>query len=119
VQSVIADTLTYGVSVTDGNGDLGHDSITVIFDICDQVANHSEETVRVYPVPSGGEVSISAMSQDYYLQVTDMSGKIISEKIHVNAGELKTLRLSEGLYTLKFSSSNGEIIGYRKAVVIR
>ena len=119
LQSAVTDTFTYGVTVTDSNGEIGHDSITVIFDICDYVAGLSNETIRVYPVPSGDVVNISAMSQDYYLQVTDITGKIITEKVRVNAHEIKTLRLSEGVYSLTFTTLNNEVIGHGKAVIIK
>ena len=119
VQDSVADTLIFAVTVTDSLGNVGHDSITVIFDVCDKIVEHSKEAIIVYPVPSGGEVNISALSQDYYLQVTDVSGKIITEKVFVNEHQQKTLQLPVGIYTLKFSTLNGEIIGHRKAVIIR
>ena len=119
VLSSVADTMTYAVTVTDSLGNVGHDSITVVFDVCDKVFNLATESFNVYPVPSGGEVNISPLKQDYYLQVMDVSGKIIADRVLVYANQIKTMRLTQGLYTLKFSTLNGEIIGYRKAVILR
>jgi glucose/arabinose dehydrogenase len=119
LQSAVPDTMTYAVTVTDGNGDIGHDSITVIFDVCDQVLSNKNESIRIYPVPSSDVVNITAMNEDYYLQVTDVTGKIISEKVLVNAHQVKTLHLSEGIYTLRFTSLNDEEIGRGKAVIIK
>jgi glucose/arabinose dehydrogenase len=119
VNSAVPDTMTYAVTVTDGNGDLGHDSITVVFDICDNLSNRLNDSFRVYPVPSGGEVNIAGMNQDYYLQVIDIAGKIIAEKVLVNANQVKSLQLPEGMYTLRFTALNGEVLAHRKAVILK
>jgi glucose/arabinose dehydrogenase len=117
--SSVVDTLMFGITVTDSTGAAGSDSVTVIFDICDEIAVNGSETISVYPVPSGGEITISGLKENYYLGVTDVTGKMITSGEAVNANSVKTILLSPGVYSLKFSRKNNEVIGYRKVVIIR
>jgi len=120
VQSAVVDTFTYGVTVSDSTGAAGNDSITVIFDICDAVVADKEiDHVSVYPVPSGGQVTISPLPENYFLSVTDVAGKLIMKKEFVHARQSKSIQLPQGVYSLCLTRENNEVIGHKKAVIIR
>lgn len=66
----------------------------------------------VYPNPTNGTVHIQSNKSLTNIEIIDISGKIVSNFININASKT-TLDLSafaSGFYTLKISSSNGIII---------
>jgi glucose/arabinose dehydrogenase len=119
LQSATVDTMTFGITVTDINGDAGTDSVTIIFDVCDQVLNTDAEFVNVYPVPSNGEIKISALKENYFLSVTDVTGKTITDKMAVPANTIKSIQLTAGVYSITLRSVNNEIITHKKAVILK
>ena len=118
VQSAVVDTITVGVTITDSTGAAGTDSLTVIFDICDAVPILAANNVTVYPVPSGGQVTISALTENYFLAVNDITGKTISVKESVNANSIKTITLPAGVYYLTLTRGKNEVIARKKVVII-
>ena len=117
--STVPDTFTVGVTITDSTGAAGTDSITVIFDICDAIALNATQHVNVYPVPSGGEITISGIDENYFLVVTDVTGKVIRNKEFVVANQEKKIQLPAGVYSLTLFRENNEVISHKKAVIIK
>src|SRR6185436_4080906 len=94
VQSSVADTITVSVTVTNSNGDTGHDSLNVMFDICDYISTTHKEIIQVYPVPSENEITISELPQNYYLDVVDMTGRMIIDHEFVAAHHKMNIHLA-------------------------
>ena len=58
VTSATPTTIITGVTVTDGNGLVGNDSITIVFDVCDGIQALENSQVSIFPNPTTGEFSI-------------------------------------------------------------
>ena len=119
LQSAVADTFTYTVTVTDSTGAAGTDTITVVYEICDAVPATQSEVVHIYPVPSNGEIMISGLSQNYFISVTDMTGKVFISNGFAKANEVKRIELPAGIYSLMLTDMNHEVISRKKVVVVK
>ena len=92
------------MEVLDGNGCQISDSVYVGF-----ITSLNEEipsSIKVYPVPSVGEVSIfNDNSENTEAYITDISGKLVN-KLFINSFETKSITLSPGQYFINFYSKN-------------
>ena len=84
------DTVSVGVTVVDAAGNTGNDSITYMIDVCNSVDQLKNDRASIYPVPSNGIINISKVSENYYLNVIDMTGRLVIANVFVRAGENKT-----------------------------
>ena len=110
---------TVGVTVTDANGAAGNDSINIIIDICDLITPVEKNFVSIYPVPSGGEITISELQENYFLNVIDMTGRFIIRNNFVSAKQKKNIQLSPGIYTFMLMTADNQVINRKNVVVIR
>ena len=110
---------TVGVTVTDANGAAGNDSINIIVDICDLITSVENDFVSIYPVPSGGEITISELEENYFLNVIDMTGRFIIRNNFVSAKQKKNIQLSPGIYTFMLVTAENQVINRKNVVVIR
>ena len=94
----------YDLEVLDGNGCQISDSVYVGF-----ITSLNEEipfSIKVYPVPSVGEVSIfNDNNENTEAHITDISGKLVN-KLFINSFETKSITLSPGQYFINFYSKN-------------
>lgn len=92
------------------------------------VQNTDEETVfQVYPNPltTGNEVKVSVMHEagkNETILISDVTGKIIAEKVFVTNGMLQTIsielpQMAEGMYVVTIS--DGESLQSRKLIVTK
>lgn len=119
IQSAIVDTITAGVTVTDLSGLTGSDSVTYIFDICNSVNQLKPGRAAIYPVPSNGIINISKVSENYYLNVIDMTGRFVVKNDFVNAGENKVVNLPTGLYSFQLLSESRQLLMQKKISVVK
>jgi glucose/arabinose dehydrogenase len=112
-----ADTLYAGVTVVDGSGMTGHDSVMYIVDVCNSVDQIAGTMVSVYPVPSSGKVNISKLPVSYFLNVYDMTGRVIIKNSFVPSNEIKTVDLGSGLYTFIISTSDKKFVTKKVSVI--
>ena len=110
---------TIGVTVTDANGATGNDSINIIIDICDLIAPVLKDFVSMYPVPSLGEITISELQENYFLNVIDMTGRFIIKNDFVSAKQNKNIQLLPGIYTFLLMTADNQVINRKNVVVIR
>ncbi len=118
IQSSVIDTITVSVTVTNSNGETGHDSITVMFDICENIETTQKDFVHVYPVPAENEVTISELPQNYYLDVIDMTGKVVIDREFVAAHQVKNIHLIPGMYTLMLLTNDGKMLTNKKVSIV-
>lgn len=116
--SAVPDTFSIGLTVTDGSGQAGSDSIVVIFDVCDQVGSPYGEPIALYPVPSAGHINISAAGIPYRLVITDLTGRTVFTPELVPAGQQKLVELPCGVFHFLLESPTHEVLLSRKVVVI-
>ncbi len=119
VPTSVLDTFTVGVTVVDILGRTGNDSIAYVVDICNSVPQLNNENVNVYPVPSNGMINIGKVSENYYLNVIDMTGKIIMKNEFVRGGEIKTIQLRPGLYSIQLISENRKLLLQKTISVVK
>ncbi len=118
-QSAVSDTFTFLITVTDGTGAAGTDSITIIYDICENIAQPGFDVINVYPVPSTGDLYIGSIPENYSLLITDVAGKQVMQNPFVKAGIVKPIHLSPGIYSLAIYRQNKELITRKKVVIIQ
>jgi hypothetical protein len=119
LQSAVEDTFVYSVTVTDSTGAAGTDTITVIYVICTSMPKMQSEIISVFPVPSGGIINISGVNENYFLNVTDMTGKNVIRNDFVKADETHSIELPAGIYSLRIANMNHEVITHKKLVVVK
>ncbi len=117
IPTTAADTFTVGVTVVDGSGMTGNDSVTYVVDVCNSVDQIGGTLVSVYPVPSTGKVNISKLPVSYFLDVYDMTGRAIVKNSFVPSNEIKTIELSPGLYSFILSTSDKKFVTKKVSVI--
>ena len=119
IQSSVADTITVGVMVTDSIGAMGYDSIRVIVDICSSIGTVQKEIINIFQGSSTGEMNIGSLQENYYLNVTDMTGRVIIANEFVTANRTKTIHLTSGVYSFLLLSEDKHVRFNKKVSVIR
>ncbi len=108
-------TQTYTVTGNDGNGCIDTDTITVVVDLCLDIAAAAHTEIDFYPVPADEVLNISnpgGLQLDVVL--TDVSGKVVRSVSGNDAVlQLNTSELAEGIYLLHV---NG---GQTRKIVVR
>ncbi len=115
--TTFADTLYAGVTVVDGSGMTGNDSVMYIVDVCNSVDQIAGTVVSVYPIPSSGKVNISKLPVSYFLNVYDITGRAIIRNSFVPSNEIKTVDLESGLYSFIISTSDKKFVTKKVSVV--
>jgi hypothetical protein len=101
------------VTITDYNGCLGTDSITITFNDCvgmPEIIN--DEAVTIYPNPAENKIYVSVKGlPSFDLAVTNMYGMMIMEKHCSNANNgiiipVEIDHLADGIYLIKIQSVN-------------
>jgi glucose/arabinose dehydrogenase len=117
--SSVEDTVWVGVTVTNSSGAAANDSVMVIFDICSGLSNVSNESIVIYPNPSKGEIKIAGLTTDGYLNILDMTGKLVinNEKIHPN--QVITKDLPEGTYLVTIRSYDQQLLVGKRITIIK
>lgn len=104
----------YSVTVTDGNGCTGSDSIVVNI-ITGLNAISGDIQLNIFPNPSNGRVEVTAVgvSESFELRITDQLGRVIFfEPVRQTNIYRKSIDLSEkaqGVYFLQLSTSKGRV----------
>ena len=88
-----------------------------IVDVCNSVDQIAETLVNVFPVPSSGKVHIDKLPMSYYLNVYDVTGKLILKNSFVPSNEIKTIDLLPGLYSFVISTSDHKFITRKVSVL--
>lgn len=102
----------YFVEVTDANG-CTTTSDTVTIDKTNFVSHNSTTTVKLYPNPTRGILSIDAPVA-VNVVVKDLLGKTILEEKAVRSLNLE--QYPDGTYILTISDTNGQLIGIEKVM---
>lgn len=78
-----------------------------------------ESTFTVYPNPTNGLLTINSTENLSNLQVFDILGNMVSQKILSNGNQtIDISSLSNGNYTLKFTNTNGSFVN-KKITLVR
>ena len=98
-------THVFYVEITDTNGCVAVDTISITIDICSSIAkNDLENLIQVYPNPSTGIYTISA-DRDYSFVITDITGKqIYNGKLESTESQIDISDQAQGIYLIKFVS---------------
>jgi hypothetical protein len=75
--------------------------------------------IKIYPVPSTGEISIEGMDNNYSLNVVDMTGRFVISNEAVMAHKKKTIYLPQGMYSILLTDAVSHIMYHRTVSVIR
>lgn len=109
-------TTTYYVFCEDaGCLSTGYRSVKVVVDSCSTTGVRLTEnfSASLYPNPFVNEVtlSINDNSQNYYVQVVNVQGKLIKEFRNINSGknDLSLTDLEKGVYLFNILNDNGEL----------
>lgn len=108
----------YYVTVTDANGCVSLDSISVLFDTCH--TNISEASLHrnlhVYPVPARDQLQLQLNTQEsstYKIDLLDLTGRVVLQwRIHLGEGIAKSLDISgleSGSYLLNITGDEGRL----------
>ncbi len=76
--------------------------------------NENKSKVRIYPNPSNGQVYISA-PQNAGIRIYDISGKMIENRINIDADSVLDLTLSSGMYFVQIQT--GDNITTKKLII--
>lgn len=116
--SSVVDTFTVSVTVSDSVGATGHDTITVIFDLCLGLDEKDSEQILVYPNPSTGEIFLQATQSELDLGIYDVAGRIV-QSVHVDAQSKTSITLPQGVYYLRSSFLHSKKSYQAKIIVLK
>lgn len=118
VHSSFADTITVSVTVTNSNGDAGNDSVNVFFDVCDYINTVHGNSISIFPVPAADEITIGESQENYYLDIIDMTGRLVIDHEFVAANHVKNIHLLPGMYSFLLMTPEGKMLSSKKVTVI-
>ena len=111
------------VIVTDNNGCIGKDSVTVAFKICGGIEELPGVTLRIFPNPNNGVFTIevkSPKSERLNISILNQSGETVFSLHDLNvigttSEKLDLSRLPQGSYIVQISNNSGKMT--RKFVI--
>jgi hypothetical protein len=98
-------TFTYSVEVSDNNGCVGTDTITVMIDGCASIDELAQFGVQLYPNPTSGLVHIDFPAGSMLeARVYSHDGKLVQAERFHTSGTLDLSSLNSGNYLIELSS---------------
>jgi len=80
--------------------------------------NYTSEKINIFPNPSGGEFIVEGLHSDWELAISNIIGQKIFSKIINEEREIIDLsEVGEGVYILKVSSPDSNIINIQKIII--
>jgi hypothetical protein len=107
----VAATIKYTIRAIDSRNIVSPaSSVSAVITITPPISVQQNEIsgLKVYPVPAGDFVNVSATSPILSIAVIDISGKLLIEKnnLNVNSYQVDLSGLNSGMYFLKINSGN-------------
>ena len=97
-------------SITDPNGCVGTDTLSIQVDACANLLNQDLSNVLIYPNPTNGEVMITGISAGSIIQLLDCSGKLLYEvKVQSTSMTLDLSTFSTGIYMVNCTLASGSV----------
>ena len=97
-------------SITDPNGCVGTDTLSIQVDNCANLLNQNLSNVLIYPNPTNGEVIITGISAGSRIQLLDCSGKLLYEvKVQSTSMALDLSSFSTGIYMVNCTLASGSV----------
>ncbi len=97
-------------SITDPNGCVGTDTLSIQVDNCANLLNQNLSNVLIYPNPTNGEVIIKGISAGSRIQLLDCSGKLLYEvKVQSTSMALDLSSFSTGIYMVNCTLASGSV----------
>jgi PKD repeat protein len=97
-------------SITDPNGCVGTDTLSIQVDDCANLLNQNLSNVLIYPNPTNGEVIITGISAGSRIQLLDCSGKLLYEvKVQSTSMALDLSSFSTGIYMVNCTLASGSV----------
>ena len=97
-------------SITDPNGCVGTDTLSIQVDACANLLNQNLSNVLIYPNPTNGEVIITGISAGSRIQLLDCSGKLLYEvKVQSTSMALDLSSFSTGIYMVNCTLASGSV----------
>ena len=97
-------------SITDPNGCVGTDTLSIQVDACANLLNQDLSNVLIYPNPTNGEVIITGISAGSRIQLLDCSGKLLYEvKVQSTSMALDLSSFSTGIYMVNCTLASGSV----------
>jgi len=114
VETIDGSTLSLGVNVftvtvVDANGCSNTDSVTMVVDGCATIDELEGLSMSIYPNPSQGvfNYEMSEMNDEVNIIVTDLSGKIVLDRIlNSTVGTIDLSRFEDGVYILNIEHND-------------
>lgn len=104
---------TYSVIVTDANGCIINDTVTVDSNI--GIEGITENQIRLYPNPAMAMIFIELNSAGH-IEITEQRGRLVYEdKLYAGKNEISLTGFSQGVYVVKLKSGNDIIT--RKIII--
>jgi hypothetical protein len=75
--------------------------------------SRSETSIDIYPNPFNGELTIKTIQQAS-VALYDVTGQLVLQRDMQNATTISTSHLPSGLYLLKLTDKNGQVVETRK-----
>ena len=113
--SVIPDSLIYFVEVNDSNNCSGHDTIQVVFELCSDVNELSNnENIYLYPNPASSSIFFIRfgyqIKQNTFFHLYDLFGKeIFSVPVLNSDQQIIVPVLANGVYQFRITASEEEL----------
>jgi hypothetical protein len=97
-------------SITDPNGCVGMDTLSIQVDDCANLLNQNISNVLIYPNPTNGEVMITGISAGSTIQLLDYSGKLLHEvEVQSTSMTLDISNFSAGIYMVNCTLASGNV----------
>ncbi|PLW92495.1 MAG: hypothetical protein C0592_10605 [Marinilabiliales bacterium] len=106
ISSTTAGNQDYSVTVTDGNGCEGSDTITIAYVVCSEVISYGDMPLIVYPNPAHNNVFIEGITESCRIYIVSADGRLVSDQMTNSDVSLNISMLSAGVYFLNIEGDN-------------
>jgi hypothetical protein len=117
---VVTQTGDYTVEVSNNDGCMGYDSITVRFwnETTSTQVLHSAEKIKIYPNPASTVINILSEEKEMKtIRIYDAAGKIIwMQESHAKSMQINSEGWAAGIYTIEIVMPENTV-NFRQAIV--
>lgn len=106
ISSASAGAQDYSVTVTDANGCMGSDTITITYIVCTEVLSYGDMPLSVYPNPAHSTIFIEGIYNECRIYILSTDGRLVSDQLANDDLSLNISMLSAGVYFLSIEGND-------------